>query len=410
MPETPATPGTTGTRPTAPSLGFDPDDAAFVADPYPVYDRMRATGTALAYPANDWWLVTRHDQVNAMLRHRALGRVFVPKEPYERFAPWNLVNEHAMLELEPPDHTRLRRLVSKAFTPRRVEELRPAIRARTESLVDDLVGAGGGAFVDRVAEPLPVDVIGELLGIDPIDRALLRPWSNAIVALYEPSPDAGVEDAAIRAAAEFTTYLRALIEQRRRAPGEDLFSALVGVRDDGDRLTEDELVATAVLLLNAGHEASVNVLSNAVAHLLLERARWEAVVADPTLVPTAIEEAIRFDTPLSVFTRVAAEDVTIEGIDLAAGQQVGLLLGAANRDPAVFAEADRFEVGRSHNPHVGFGAGIHFCLGAALARVELQEALGTLVRRAPGLELADEPVRRDSYQFRGFSSVPVTVG
>ncbi len=397
----------TATTIDAASLGFDPGDPHFVRDPYPVYDRLRGAAGPVHFAANDWWLVSRHAEVDALLRHRGLGRVFTPREPYERFAPWNLVNEHAMLELEPPDHTRLRRLVSKAFTPRRIEALRPAIRDLTDRLLDGLLDDGGGDVVAELAEPLPVEVIGELLGIDPADRALLRPWSNAIVALYEPVTDPAVEQAAIDAAADFSAFLRELIVRRRSDPGDDLFSALVGLQDDGDRLSEDELVATAVLLLNAGHEASVNVLSNAVAHLLGERSHWQQLVDDPGLVPTAVEEAIRYDTPLSVFTRFAAEDVEVGDLRIAAGQTVGLLLGAANRDPAAFAAADALDVARTPNPHVGFGAGIHFCLGAALARVELQEALGRLLARAPALDLAAEPVRRSSYQFRGFATVPV---
>lgn len=394
---------------TTAAIGFDPRDPAFLADPYPVYARLRDEPGLVHYEHNGWWLASRHADVDGMLRSRQLGRVFVPKQPYERFAPWNLVNEHAMLEMEPPDHTRLRKLVSHAFTPRRVEALRDRVRELADALIDDLVDGGGGDLLHELAEPLPVAVISELLGIEGQERDLLRPWSNAIVALYEPEADTSVEDAAITAAREFTDYLDVLIARRREAPGEDLLSALVELQVEGDRLTRDELVATAVLLLNAGHEASVNVMGNGVVAMLRE-GQWDRLVADPTLAPTAVEEAIRFDMPLSVFTRTVMEDVTIGEHELQEGQVVGLLLASANRDPAVFHGADEMDIARSPNPHVGFGAGIHFCLGAALARVELQEAFTQLAVRVPGLTLVGEPPRRASYQFRGYTAVPVTTG
>ncbi len=390
-------------------FGFDPTDPAFLADPYAVYDRLRAEPGLVWYEPNGWWLVARHADVDGMLRHRSLGRVFEPKQPYERFAPWNLVNEHAMLELEPPDHTRLRKLVSHAFTPRRVEALRGRVRELTDELIDDLASDGRGDLLHDLAEPLPVAVISELLGIEGQDRELLRPWSNAIVALYEPAADPAVEEAAITAAREFTSYLDDLIARRREAPGDDLLSALVQLQLEGDRLTRDELVATAVLLLNAGHEASVNVLGNGVVAMLRDGTQWQRLVEDPDLAAPAVEEAIRFDMPLSIFMRTAFDDVQIGDHALRAGQVVGLLLASANRDPAVFAEPHRMDIARSPNPHVGFGAGIHFCLGAALARVELQEAFRQLAVRVPTLELADEPPRRRSYQFRGYTSIPVRV-
>jgi cytochrome P450 len=392
---------------TAARLGFEPGHLGFLTDPYPVYARLREQPGLVHYERNGWWLASRHADVDAMLRNGELGRVFIPKQPYERFAPWNLVNEHAMLEMEPPDHTRLRKLVSHAFTPRRVEALRERVRVLADELIDGLIDAGGSDLLHDLAEPLPVAVISELLGIQGEEQDLLRPWPNAIVALYEPEADASVEDAAITAAREFTEYLDALIARRRQAPGEDLLSALVQLQLEGDRLTRDELVATAVLLLNAGHEASVNVLGNGVV-AMLRQGEWARLVADPSLAPTAVEEAIRFDMPLSVFTRTVFTDVRVGGHELREGQVVGLLLASANRDPATFDEPDRMDITRSPNPHVGFGAGIHFCLGAALARVELQEAFRQLAVRVPKLTLADEPPRRRSYQFRGYARIPVS--
>jgi cytochrome P450 len=396
-----------------PAAAFDPADPVFVTDPHPVYAELRATPGLVRWDRKDLWLVARHAEVDAVLRDRRLGRSFTPREPTERFAPWNFVNEHSMLELEPPDHTRLRRLVSSSFTPRRVEALREAVTTIVDRLLDEAADAAEDGVVDLVpalAEPLPVEVIAELLGVPAADRTLLRPWSNAIVALYEPEHSDADADAAITAAAEFTAYLRDLVAERRSQPGEDLLSGLVAVSEEGDRLTEDEVVVTAILLLNAGHEASVNVAANAVVALLTHPEQWRRLQADRTLVGPAVEEVIRWDTPLSLFDRLVLEPVEVAGAHLEPGERVGLLLGAANRDPAAFDDPDAFDVGRTPNHHVGFGAGIHFCLGAPLARLELRIALDRLVSRFPGLGLAGEPVRRPTYQFRGWSSVPVALG
>jgi hypothetical protein len=262
-----------------------------------------------------------------------------------------------------------------------------------------------------MAEELPVAVIAELLGVPDADRPLLRPWSNAIVKMYEYGRTAAVEDAAERAADQFVTYLRALAAERRRAPGEDLLSHLVGVRDsDGDRLTEDELVTTCVLLLNAGHEATVNVSGNGLLALLEHPDQLERLRADPGLLPTAVEELMRFDSPLQLFERTATADVDLGAVTVRKGQKVAALLGAANRDPAVFADPDVLDVGRGDNPHITFGAGVHFCIGAPLARVELQASFGALLERTSRLELGGEPVRRPEFVIRGLATLPVVVG
>lgn len=389
---------------------FDPGDPAFVRDPYPAYARLRAEQRLTFHEPTELWLVPGHRDVDALLRDRRLGRVFVPREPRERFAPWNLVNEHALLEMEPPEHTRLRRLVAGDFTPRRVEALRPHVRALVDGMLAPLREAGEGDLVTALAEPLPVAVIAELLGVPEADRHLLRPWSNAIVALYELTDDAGAAERAVNAAREFGAYLRELAAERRRRPGTDLLSALVARQQEGsgDALSEDELVATAVLL-NAGHEASVNALGNGVVALLHDADELARLRTDPDLVPTAVEELLRIDTPLSLFQRTVLEPVEVAGQPLAAGNRVGLLLASANRDPDAFDRPDELDVGRDPNPHVGFGAGIHFCLGAPLARVELQEALAGLLRAADHLEPAAPPTRRESFQFRGHAHVPLTL-
>lgn len=386
---------------------FDPSDPAFVADPYPVYAALRAHDPVAWYEPGGMWLVSRHRDVDAVLRDRRLGRVFHPREPLERFGPWNLLNERAMLEMEPPDHTRLRGLVAKAFTPRRVERLRHRVREIAGALLDPLA-EGETDLVAAFAEPLPVEVIAELLGVPEADRHLLRPWSNAIVALYELAHDDAAAVRAITAAREFDAYVRNLVEARRERPGDDLLSALVAVREQGDVLSEDELVATAILLLNAGHEASVNVLGNGVRALLAQRGEWDRLCADPGLVQAAAEEIIRYDTPLSLFQRTAFADVEIGSRTVREGERVAVLLGSANRDPEVFADPDRLDVSRWPNPHVGFGAGIHFCLGAPLARIEVQEALRALRERFPSLALVADPPPRPTFQFRGFTELRVT--
>lgn len=378
-------------------MRFDPSDPAFVADPYPTYARLRAEAPVLLDEASGLRFVSRFADVDAVLRDRRFGRVFVPV-PGAEMAPFNLLNEHSLFDTEPPEHTRLRGLVSRVFTPRRVEALRPAVRAMAEERLRD----GVRDVIADLAEPIPVAVIAELLGVPPADRGLLRPWSRAIVAMYELEPDGRAAAEAVRASVEFRAYLLDLASSRRRAPGDDLLSGLAGVG-----LSDDELVATCVLLLNAGHEATVNALGNGVLALLERRDVWERLLADPSVVPGAVEELLRFDTPLQLFRRTALVDAEVGGVPVAAGERVALLFGSANRDGSVFSDPDRLDVMRSPNPHLGFGAGIHFCLGAPLARIELQEQLGALLRVAPGLELAAEPVRRPGHVIRGLERLEV---
>ncbi|MGY1734345.1 cytochrome P450 [Geodermatophilus sp. SYSU D01045] len=393
---------------------LDLTDAAVVADPYPAFAAARAVAPVQWHEGLRLWLAFTHAESNAVLRDRRLGRIWRDREPAERFGQFNLIHRNAILEMEPPDHTRLRRLVSAAFARGHVERLRPWVEQLAGELVDGLVErSGGGEPVDvlsGMAEELPVAVIAELLGVPAADRPLLRPWSNAIVKMYEYGRTTAVEDAAERAAAEFVAYLRGLAAERRRAPGEDLLSHLVTVRDaDGDRLTEDELVTTCILLLNAGHEATVNVSGNGLLALLEHPGQLARLRADPALLPTAIEELMRFDSPLQLFERTAAADVEVGGVTVREGQKIAALLGAANRDPAVFADPDTLDVGRTDNPHVSFGAGVHFCIGAPLARVELQASFGALLGRTTDLQLARPARRRPEFVIRGLAELPVVL-
>ncbi|MEV4080216.1 cytochrome P450 [Nonomuraea fuscirosea] len=394
-------------------MGFDPWNPDFVAYPYNVYDQLRREAPVSFYEPTGQWLVARHADVNALLRDRRLGRSYLHVATHEEFGrpaepefqePFWRVIRAGMLDVEPPVHTRLRRLVSRAFTPRMVESLRPRVRAIAGELVAAYVDKGGGDLIAEVAEPLPVTVIAEMLGIPGHDRHLLRPWSADICGMYELNPAPEAQHTAVRAAEEFAGYLKSLAAGRRRAPGEDLISALTQI----DELTEDELVGTCVLLLNAGHEATVNVTGNGWWSLFRNPGELARLRADRSLLPTAVEELMRWDTPLQMFERWVLEDIEVHGVRIPRGSEVALLFGSANRDPAVFEDPDRLDVGRADNPHISFGAGIHFCLGAPLARIELAESFGALLDRAGTLELRQEPSWKPGYVIRGLQSLDLT--
>jgi cytochrome P450 len=383
-------------------------DPAVVSDPYPFFAAAR--GPAPVWDEGLGMFVTfRHADADAVLRERRLGRIWRLRWPAESLDAFTLLHVHSMLENEPPVHTRLRRLVAAAFGRAQVERLRDRISVVAAALAAELSGTVD--LVPAYAEPLPVAVIASLLGVPDSDRELLRPWSNAIVKMYEYDVPPATRAAAETAAAEYVAYVRSLIAYRRRSPGPDILSDLIALRDtDGSRLSEDELVATAVLLQMAGHEASVNVVGNGVLALLSFPDQLARLRADRSLLPAAVDELIRFDSPLQLFERTARSAVSIAGVEIPEGAKIAALLGSANRDPAVFRDPDRLDVGRDPNPHLGFGAGLHYCLGAPLARVELQVSLSTLLDHFPRWELAGEPVRRPEFVLRGLSSLPVTVG
>ena len=397
-------------------VGFAPWDVSFVANPYPVYTRLREHHPVLYDEATDHWLVSRYEDVNALLRDRRFGRTYAhvathaemgrPEEPEWHQPFWWLIRS-GILDMEPPDHTRVRKLVSKAFTPRMVEGLKPAIQQIIDGLVDEVSGAGEMDLIKAIAEPLPVAVIAEMLGVPESDRHLLRPWSAEICLMYELNPSEDFARRAVRACDEFTAYLRTLSRQRRADPKEDLISALAQVVDEGDRLTEGELIGTCVLLLNAGHEATVNVTGNGWWALFRNPDQLALLRDDHSLIPRAVEELMRYDTPLQMFERWVLEEFGLHGRTIPRGAELGLLFGSANHDPTEFEHPDQLDITRSHNPHLSFGAGIHFCLGAPLARVELETSFETLLRRLPGLELVEEPRWKPAYIIRGLEELKV---
>jgi cytochrome P450 len=398
------------------ALGFDPWDIGFIADPYPVYSELRARAPIMYEEATDHWLVPRYADVNSLLRDRRFGRTYHhlaadhemgrPETPDWHAPFWHLIRS-GILDMEPPDHTRVRRLVSKAFTPKMVEGLRPRIQRLMDGLVDEVAGAGEVDFIRSIAEPLPVEVIAEMLGVPNADRHLLRPWSADICLMYELNPSEESAHRAVRACIEFGDYLHELARERRTHPRDDLISALTQVLDEGERLTEDELIGTCVLLLNAGHEATVNVTGNGWWALFRNPGQLELLRTEPGLAPRAIEELMRYDTPLQLFERWVLEDAEVCGVHLRKGSELGLIFGSANHDPEVFDRPDELDIARRENPHLAFGAGIHFCLGAPLARVELETSFRTVLERLPSMELVEEPRWKPNYIIRGLEELRV---
>jgi cytochrome P450 len=312
-----------------------------------------------------------------------------------------------MLIMDPPDHTRVRKLVNKAFTPKRIAALRGHIEEIVRELADAALAKGRFDLIHDIAEPLPAVVIAELLGVPPADHRQFREWSSALIAgIAAPSPAA--REAGSAAARSLFGYLANTIAARRREPRDDLISAMIHAQEERDALTDAELLATSNLLLLAGHETTTNLIGNGTLALLRDRDQWRRLCADPGLLPSAVEELLRFDGPVQATVRVALEDVAIDGHTIPQGALVLVNLGAANHDPAVFDRPDQLDIARDPNPHVAFGFGTHFCLGAPLARLEAELAFATLTRRFPGLTLVhDEPVYRPNPVLRGLARLEV---
>ena len=387
------------------TLSQSPKDPGFVQNPYPFYERARAAGPFFHWADYGLTCTGNAAAVNAIFRDRRFGREpIAPPIIPDHLAPFYAVEAHSMLELEPPRHTRLRNLVLRAFTSRRIAGLEPEIAALATELAT-AIPPGESDLLKTFAQPLPVRIIARLLGV-PEDMApdLLR-WSNAMVGMYMAGRTREMEDRAVQATTDFVAFLRSYVDERRARPADDLITQLIAAESEGEKLSTDELITTCILLLNAGHEATVHTIGNGVKTLLETRTPLSAL--DPDQVEGTVEEILRFDPALHMFTRHAYEDIEVMGHTFRRGDQVALLLAAANRDPGQWDRPDRFIPTRPVKPHVSFGAGLHFCAGAPLARLELQIALPILFRHHPSLSLAAPPAYADVYHFHGLRELRV---
>jgi cytochrome P450 len=401
---------------TLPRYSVRPDDPGFFENPYPHYARMRALGPAFVWEEYGFTAFPGFAEVNAILRDRRFGREIThvmsreeaglpPIPPH--LEPFYAFEARSMLEREPPAHTRLRSIVNRAFLSRHIERLRPRIRELANALIDGFEARRRVDLLPAFAEKIPVIVIAELLGV-PVEMGdRLLDWSHKMVAMYQFNRTSQTEDEAVRATLEFSAYIRSFADARRGEPRDDLITRLLEAEEEGEKLTPDELVTTAILLLNAGHEATVHGIGNGVKALLESCEPAADLFNDPDRGNANADELLRFDPPLHVFTRFVLEDLEFAGIELRQGQSAALLLGSANRDDRRYADAGRLDFGRGGAGHVGFGAGIHFCIGAPLARIEMAEAMQVLFSRLPGLRLAEPPHYADRYHFHGLQALPV---
>lgn len=397
-------------------LRLDPHEPAFFQNPYEAYGFLHRASNAFFWEDFGFWCLGGFDDVNRLLRDRRFGRqnpAGIPDtrgigEDRTHLAAFDAIEANSMLELEPPVHTRLRTLVNRAFVSRQVERLRPRVEKLANDLIDRFDPAGAVDLLPAFAAPLPITIIAEMLGVPVEMGPQLLDWSHRMVAMYMHGRTRDTEDTANRATGEFSDFLRFHIGERRKAPADDLLSLLVSAQEDGQKLSEDEMVSSAILLLNAGHEATVHQTGNAVRSILAQGGDPRRFFASPEATAATVEECLRFDAPLHMFTRYAYQPIEVgPGIVVQPGETVGLLLGMANHDPLAFAEPLAFRPERTDQKNVSFGAGIHFCIGAPLARLELQVSLKTLFERHPTLHLAEQPRFRDTYHFHGLETLAV---
>lgn len=386
------------------------NDKDFVINPYPDLAKLRSHGKPVWHDETQMYLAARYDDANATLRNKSLGRILKEREPVEEWSTFNWLHSDSILDSEPPKHTRLRALVSKAFNKNIIESQRNIIEKIVDELLENIRSKNGKFdLIADFAEPLPVKVIVAMLGFPEEEEYLLRPWSQAIVKMYEVNPSIEAQINAKKAAAEFADYVRNLAEGRKVKPGSDLITDLVRVEEAGEKLNTQELIATCVLLLNAGHEASVNGFGNGMVALLERREQFELLRNNSDKYSaTAVEEFLRFDAPLHLFERTATADTEVGGVTVEKGQKIAALLGSANRDESHFANADQMDITRDPNPHIGFGAGIHFCLGGPLARLEMGIALPRLIKAFPNMQIESDPVRRPTFVLRGYERVAIS--
>lgn len=399
--------------------GFDVDSPEFIADPYPALNALREAAPIVWNERSGQWFVTRFAEVSGILRDRRLGRnythlythaEFGRPEPDTRWADFHQHERWSLLALEPPDHTRLRRLVSKVFTPSAVAALRPMIEATSHELLDRCAELGQFDLLADYAQPYSVAVITSMLGVPRADTQQLLDWSHDIVKMYELSTTDEQRASANRSAGEYIAYTRELIADKRRHPDDKLVAALVAVEDEGDTLTEDEIVSTAMVLLEAGHEATVNTLGNGMRALMHHPDQWARLVSGEVGARTAVEELLRWDPSSQLFARwVLQPGIEICGQPLGVGEEVAMLFGSAQHDPRRFDHPGTFDVGRGDAAHIGFGGGMHFCIGAPLARLELEVSLAEIVGRLPHLALAAEPVYQPTFVLRGLESLDLTI-
>jgi cytochrome P450 len=391
---------------------FNPLLPEFHANPYPFYRALREEDPVHESPLG-FWVCTRYDDAVMVLRDPRFGREGMADLLESRLGiARDASHTRDMLFRDPPDHTRLRGLVSRAFTPRVVDVMRPHIQEIVDGLLDRVEGAGAMDVIEDLAYPLPVTVICEMLGVPTADQDVFKGWSNDIARSLDAAILPAGSDVLARgreARLAITDYFRSLIATRRKDPRPDLLSALIAAEEEGNKLSEGELVSTCILLLVAGHETTVNLIGNGLLALLQHPDQLRALRDDPALIQTGVEELLRFDGPVQRTGRMTTADVEIGGKHIPKGSVVVSVIGAANRDPKHFSDPDRLDVSRKENRHIAFGFGIHFCLGAPLARIEGQIAIGALVRRMPGLTLvSDTPEWRESSVLRGLKTLPVT--
>ena len=402
---------------------FDAYAPDFLENPYPTYALLRAAGPFFYDDQWDLLFFTRHADVRAMLRDRRFGRdarhvvpmaqldqTALARERPMAYPNWTHFIRGSFMDMEPPAHTRIRRLVQAAFSRRSAESYRRRMEETANTLLDRMLEKGSAEAIADYATPIPLVMISELMGVPAEDQMHLVDWSTAIVRLFDERCTAEEGAAAEEATIEFVEYLRHMMASRTDMPREDLVTALMEAEIEGERLNADEVVATSILALNASHEATVQAIGNGLIALAHDQGEFQRLRVEPDLMKTAVDELLRFDTPLQMFERWVLEDTDWAGTHLRRGTKIGLLLGSANHDDEVFAEPERLNLGRQENPHISFGGGTHYCVGAPLARVELEVAVSCFARRVTDFELATDRLERpESLVFRGVRSLPVAM-